>query len=66
MKFDKYFMHGIDSLGTTDNSAPDCGPSTADGSDPCMEEFGNSCCTHVVMTDEGQGTQTSFYRCMNQ
>lgn len=66
MKFDRYFMYGIDNVGGKNNSAPECGPGMKD--DVCKEltKSDKSCCTHVVMTDGGNGEQTSFYRCMNE
>jgi len=60
MKFDEYFMYGIDNLGGDGNNAPPCGPGVES---QCME--GKSCCSHVLMTDNYSGEQTSFYRCMN-
>jgi len=67
MKFDKFFLYGMDNIDAKDNSAPGCGPSNG-GKDPCKDITGseNTCCTHVVMTDQGNGKQTSFYRCMNE
>jgi hypothetical protein len=68
MKFDQYFMYSMDNIDAKGNSAPACGPSTQGGRDPCKEITGseNTCCTHVVMTDQGSGKQNSFYRCMNE
>lgn len=68
MKFDQYFMYSMDNLDAQGNSAPPCGPSLQGGKDPCKEITGseNTCCTHVVMTDQGSGKQNSFYRCMNE
>ena len=65
-KFDDYYMYSMDQMGSQGNSAPSCGPS-ADGTDECKARAGggDSCCTHVVMTDRGSGEQQSFYRCMN-
>ena len=67
MKFDKFFLYGMDNIDAKNNSAPGCGPSNG-GRDPCKDITGseNTCCTHVVMTDQGNGKQTSFYRCMNE
>jgi len=67
MKFDKFFLYGMDNIDGKGNSAPGCGPSNG-GKDACKEITGseNTCCTHVVMTDQGNGKQTSFYRCMNE
>lgn len=62
MKFDKYFMYGMDNMGGKGNSAPEC---KIGAKDPCKKESGKSCCAHVIMT-EGNGEQTSFYRCMNE
>lgn len=64
MKFDKYYMYGIDNMGGKGNGAPGCGP----GIDECSKLVNSkeSCCAHVLMTDEGNGEQTSMYRCMNQ
>ena len=67
-KFDQYYMYSMDQMDSDGNSAPNCGPSALQGEDECkqMAGGGDSCCTHVVMTDRGSGKQQSFYRCMNQ
>lgn len=66
MKFDKYFMYGIDSMGARGNNAPECGPGMANGAQCRGGSNGQkSCCAHVVM-NEGDGRETSIYRCMNQ
>ena len=62
MKFDRFFMYGMDNMGGRNNSAPECKPNATD---PCKKESGKSCCAHVVMT-EGNGEQMSVYRCMNE
>jgi hypothetical protein len=66
-KFDQYYMYSMDQMDAHNNSAPDCGPSALLGEDECKNRSGggDSCCTHVVMTDRGSGKQQSFYRCMN-
>lgn len=70
MKFDRYFMYGIDNMGATGNGAPDCGSGqkgSGEQKNSCNDlvKSHNSCCAHVVL-HEGSGRQTSFYRCMNQ
>lgn len=66
MKFDKYFMYGVDSMGGEGNSAPQCGPGMPNGAQCRGGSYGQkSCCAHVVMM-EGGGRETSFYRCLNQ
>lgn len=54
MKFDKYFMYGVDNMGGKGNGAPECGPGHKH--DACKEltKSDKSCCAHVVMT-EGNG-----------
>ena len=47
MKFDQYFMNGLDNLNAKGNNAPPCGP----GETACSDMFEQSCCTHVIMTD---------------
>lgn len=66
MKFDKYFLYGIDNMGGQGNGAPETCSGGQD--DPCKNLVGSgkSCCAHVVMTDRGSGTQQSMYRCMNE
>ena len=66
-KFDNYFMYGIDQMGGDASSMPHCGPATSGQKDTCREMYGeDSCCTRVVMTDQGSGEQQAFYRCMNE
>lgn len=57
-KFDDYFMYGIDQMGGDASSMPQCGPSTTGEDDMCRTMYGEeSCCTRVVMTDQGSGEQ---------
>lgn len=67
VKFDNYFMYGIDQYGGDPNSVPRCGSNVQAGQDDCKERFGfDSCCAHVIMTNQGSGQQMSFYRCMSE
>ena len=63
MKFDRFFMYGMDNLDSKGNNAPKCGPKYTD----CRRITGGSesCCVHAVLTDTGNGRQQSMYRCMN-
>ena len=66
MKFDQYYLYGMDNIDGKNNSAPHCGPGHV--KDACKKTLNSkkSCCAHVVMTDQNSGDQTSFYRCMNE
>lgn len=65
MKFDEYFMYGIDHMGE-EGATPPCGPDAE--YDMCKEKVfsQDTCCSHVVMMDDDGNQKNSFYRCMNQ
>lgn len=65
MKFDNYFLYSIDNFGGSENGAPPCGPDA--DYDHCADstKSGESCCTHIVMSNGNNDQQNSFYRCMN-
>ena len=60
-------MYGMDQFGGDTTSIPRCGPNQPADQDDCKQRFGrDSCCAHVIMTDQGSGEQMAFYRCMNE
>ena len=66
MKFDKYFLFGIDNMGGQANNTPPCGPNIE--YDSCKDSVNSdeTCCTHITFWDQDKEDQYSFYRCMNQ
>ena len=72
MKFDNYFMYGMDYVGGEGQHGydmPPCGPDAK--YDLCKEKVMSqeTCCAHIVGMGEmfmERSGQTSFYRCMNQ
>lgn len=67
VKFDKYFMYGIDYMGEDGYGMPPCGPDAK--YDMCKEKVYSqeTCCTHITMQDSMfmENAKSSFYRCMN-
>lgn len=65
MKFDNYFMYGIDYMGEPGYEMPPCGPGAEN--DLCKEKSNSAetCCARVSSDLLVEGEQ-SFYRCMNR
>lgn len=54
MKFDKYFMYGIDNMGGNSQDMPPCGPGVK--RDACKRSVNSkeTCCAHVATVDNGR------------
>ena len=66
LKFDKYFMYGIDQMDAQGQITHICGPGAEE--DLCKKSVmsQSSCCTQIISVDQATKQETSFFRCMNK